>query len=502
MSAFTHLPLGQSIPASPHAVSCSLPTLHDVRGYEEKNPETMRALTSGYPRFVVHPFARQLAAHFTAADPALAGRTLWLTSSGRMARGLSRHLETAAAAPRLFSHEGLTGVSHPTSPATAARAKTYLQNIGGFLSSREAEDHLVRLGLRAAPFAEATFAGDATAEIRRVLRRALPACGDDDLLLATCGMNAVFAGFRAAADLQAARGRTVWLQLGWLYLDTIAILKKFTNAPVDYVYVRDALDQAGLERIFARYSDRIAGAVAELPTNPLIQTPDVPGLAALCRRHGAHLILDPSTVSVFDVDALTHADLVVSSLTKYTASEGDLVAGLVAINPAGPDATELRRRAAAELEPVYGRDLRRLACEIGETESVLARIHANTARVAAFLATHPKVRDVFWALHPASRANYLRIARAPDATGGMISFTLRSPMEPFYDRLQLPKGPSFGMKTTLICPYMHLAHYDLVTTPAGLAELSASNLDPDLMRLCCGTEPAEDIIAVLAEALG
>ena len=458
MSAFTHLPLGQSIPASPHAVSCSLPTLHDVRGYEEKNPETMRALTSGYPRFVVHPFARQLAAHFTAGDPALAGRTLWLASSGRMARGLSRHLETAADAPRL--------------------------------------------GLRAAPFAEATFAGDATAEIRRVLRRALPACGDDDLLLATCGMNAVFAGFRAAADLQAARGRTVWLQLGWLYLDTIAILKKFTNAPVDYVYVRDALDQAGLERIFARYGDRIAGVVAELPTNPLIQTPDAPGLAALCRRHGAHLILDPSTVSVFDVDALTHADLVVSSLAKYTASEGDLVAGLVAINPAGPDATELRRRAAAELEPVYGRDLRRLACEIGETESVLARIHANTARVAAFLATHPKVRDVFWALHPASRANYLRIARAPDATGGMISFTLRSPMEPFYDRLQLPKGPSFGMKTTLICPYMYLAHYDLVTTPAGLAELSASNLDPDLMRLCCGTEPAEDIIAVLAEALG
>ena len=109
---------------------------------------------------------------------------------------------------------------------------------------------------------------------------------------------------------------------------------------------------------------------------------------------------------------------------------------------------------------------------------------------------------MFWALHPASRANYLRIARAPDATGGMISFTLRRPMEPFYDRLQLPKGPSFGMKTTLICPYMYLAHYDLVTTPAGLAELSASNLDPDLMRLCCGTEPAEDIIAVLAEALG
>jgi cystathionine gamma-synthase len=58
------------------------------------------------------------------------------------------------------------------------------------------------------------------------------------------------------------------------------------------------------------------------------------------------------------------------------------------------------------------------------------------------------------------------------------------------------------MKTTLICPFLYLAHYDLVTTEAGRAELAASGIDPDLLRLCVGTEPAEDIIAVLAEALG
>ncbi|MEY4940186.1 MAG: Cystathionine gamma-synthase [Verrucomicrobiota bacterium] len=500
MSVFTSLPLGQRIPETSHAVSCSLPTLRDVRGYEEKNPATMRALTSGYPRFVVHPFTRELVAHFTATDAALYGRSLWLASSGSMARALIAHLEKGGFSPRGFRDRGLHGVSHPHSAEGFARAKTFLQNIGGFLSSREAEDHLVRLGLRASPVAEPTFAGDAPAEIRRVLRRALPACADADLLPANSGMNAVYAAFRAAADLQAARGRTVWIQLGWLYLDTIAILKTFTSSPADYVYVRDPLDWEGIERIFSRHGSRIAGVFAELPTNPLIQTPDVPALAALCRRHGARLLVDPSIVSVFNLDVLPHADVLVSSLTKYTASEGDVLAGLIAINPAGPDSAELRRRASAALEPVYPRDLARLAHEIGETESVLARIHANTARVAAFLETHPKVRDVYWALHPASRENYLRLARAPDAVGGMISFTLREPMEPFYDRLRLPKGPSFGMKTTLICPYMYLAHYDLVTTPAGIAELSASHLDPDLLRLCCGVEPVEEIIGALAEA--
>ena len=484
--------------------------MRDVCGYEEKDPAVVGKLTSGYPRFVVHPFAKQLAAHFVATTPGLCagpeqgrrGRTLWLTSSERMARTLAEMLGISSDARR-FARDGLHGVSHPESADVFVRAKVFLQNIGGFISSREAEDGLVRAGFVATPYAEEIFPGDAAAEVRGRLRRALPGTTDADLLLAPCGMNAIWAAFRAAAELQAARGRTVWLQLGWLYLDTIAILKKFTAAPADYVYVRDVLDLAGLERIFAKHGSRVAGVVAELPTNPLIQTPDLPALAALCRRHGARLLLDPSVVSLFNVDVLPHADVVVSSLTKYTASEGDLTAGVAAVNPAGPDAAELRRRIAAEIEPVYPRDLARLAWQIGRTESVLARIQANTAHVVAFLESHAAVGEVYWALSPASRANYLRLARGPGATGGMITFTLKKigGLAPFYDRLRLPKGPSFGMTTTLICPFMYLAHYDLVTTPAGLAELAASKLDPDLLRLCVGTEPAEEIIATLAEAL-
>ena len=501
MSVFSHLPLGQRIPASPHAVSCSLPTMRDVRGYEEKDPHTLRQLTSGYPRFVVHPFTRQLANHLSATTPALAGRTLWLTSSARMAQTLADTLRSVAPEVAVFSIDGVSGVAHLPAAEVFTRAKTFLQNIGGFISSREAESRLVQRGLLEAPFAEATFAGDAAAEVRRVLRCPLPGTTDEDLVLAPSGMNAIYAAFRASAELQAARGRTVWLQLGWLYLDTIAILRKYTTTPADYVYVRDPLDREGIERIFTRHGSRIAGVFAELPTNPLIQTPDVAALASLCRGHGAHLLIDPSVVSFFNVDVLPYADAIVSSLTKYTASEGDLTAGAVAINPRGRDAAELRDRTAAGVEPVHARDLARLAAQIGETGSVLTRIHANTAKTAAFLQSHPKVRDVFWALHPASRGNYERLARSPDATGGVISFTLRGPMEPFYDKLRLPKGPSFGMKTTLICPFMYLAHYDLVTTPAGVAELAASKLDPDILRLCCGIEPAEEIIGALAEAL-
>jgi len=502
MSAFVHLPLGTPIPNHPHAVSCSLPTMAAVRGYEEKDPAVTSRLATGYPRFVVHPFARRLAAH-VASRPEFAGRMLWLVSSARMARDLASHLRPlpgAAASP--FEEDGLHGVSHAGSPETAARAKLYLQHLGGFISSREAEDRLAALGLVPSVQPEELYRGDAAAEIRRHLRRTFPAVTDADLLLANSGMNAIYAAFRAVSDVQAERGRTVWVQLGWLYLDTIAVLKKFTSSPGDYVYAPDVMDAGALERLFAERGARIAGVVAEVPTNPLIQTADVAALVGLCRRHGAKLILDPSVASASSVYCLPHADLVTASLTKYTGSEGDVIAGVVAVNPAAADAGELRRRTAAALEPVYARDLARLAVQIGGTDAVLARIEETTPRVAAFLSSHPRVRDVFWALQPASRANFLRIARTPGSVGGMISFTLKTPMEPVYDRLRLPKGPSFGMKTTIICPFMYLAHYDLVTTAAGRAELAASGLDPDLLRLCVGTEPAEEIIGALAEALG
>ena len=466
---------------------------------EEKDPAVTRHLTSGYPRFVVHPFARQLAA-LLVQKHALTGQTLWLASSARMADELAAYLGKTSGASRIRDG-AIHGVAHPESPEAYARAKTFLQNIGGFLSSREAEDELVRRGALAAPHPEETFAGDATTEIRHHLRRAMPAAGDADLLLAPSGMNAIYASFRAIADLQAARGRTVWVQLGWLYLDTIAILKKFTATPADYVHVSDVFNEEALEKLFAEHGPRLAGVVAEVPTNPLIQTPNVATLAALCRRHGARLVLDPSVVSVFNLDLLAHADVVTASLTKYTASGGDLTAGLAAINPAGPDAAELRTRIAATIEPVYRRDLARLARQIGRTAEVLARIHENLPLVVSFLVKQPAVREVFWTLHPDSRNNYLHLTTKRGANGGMISFSLRTPLEKFYDRLRLPKGPSFGMTTTLICPFMYLAHYDLVTTPAGRAELAASGIDPDLLRLCVGTEPVEDIIAALTEAL-
>lgn len=502
MSVFSPIPLGQRIPGSPHSVACSLPTMADVIGYEEGRPETTRHIASGYPRFVVHTHAKRLCEHL-ARRPELAGRSLWLVSSPKMALALADHLGRGApahAAP--FTVDGISGVAHADIPALNSRGKVFLQNIGGFLSSRAAEDQLVRLGVLPAAAQEQLFAGDATAEIKRVLRDVFPV-DNADLLLAPSGMNALYAAFRAISTVQARAGRTIWVQLGWLYLDSIALLKKFTPDPArDYLRHGDVADLAGLEKVFAAHGERIAGLIIEAPTNPLIQTADIAAVSALAHRYGAKVILDPAVSSPFNVDLLPHADIVATSLTKYTAHEGDVIAGAAIVQPTRTGAAELRSLVASHLEPLHGRDLARLAAQIAATPDIVARINANTLKVAGFLETHPSVQQVWWAFQPATKANYLRIARTPASPGCMISFTLKGPLARFYDAVRLPKGPSFGMKTTLISPFIYLAHYDLVTTEAGRAELAAHGLSPDLLRLCIGTEPADDIIAALREALG
>ncbi|MFT3783105.1 MAG: PLP-dependent transferase [Nibricoccus sp.] len=118
-----------------------------------------------------------------------------------------------------------------------------------------------------------------------------------------------------------------------------------------------------------------------------------------------------------------------------------------------------------------------------------------------FLRQHPRVKNLRWSGHPDSKANFQKIARRSDAFASMISFTVDGPLAGFYDRLRLPKGASFGMKTTLVCPFIFLAHYDLVTSDAGVLTLRECGLEPELVRLSLGCEPAEDIIDSLAEAL-
>jgi cystathionine gamma-synthase len=471
--------------------------MRDVIGYETGNPAILNHVCSGYPRFVVHDLIRQVA-DLWSRRLNLGSDIVWLTASRKAAEELKDYLDPVES--RVLEHEGIWGVAHAEDPETAKSARQFLQHTGGFLSSRQAEDQLVRAGLLE-PEPEESISNNPLGLIRDTLGSDFDFAQSDSIILTNSGMNAIYRAFQAASDFQRSRGRTIWIQLGWLYLDTMAVIEKLGNGPENRRVILSVEDLETLRSVIAECGDQLAGLVTEAPSNPLIQTPDLETVADLVRSAGGLMIVDPSVASAYNVDVLPHADLVVTSLTKYAAWEGDVIAGAILVSDDCPQAGRLRAELARDTDPPYNRDSARLAFQVDRGPEVTRKIDRQTREVATFLEHHPKVTRVFWAEAEDQLASFQKLLRPGGGPGALISIDLAVPLESFYDRVALPKGPSFGITTSLLCPFLYLAHYDLVSTNQGRDHLKSNNLNPELVRLSIGTEPIDAILTSLDEAL-
>lgn len=498
MDSLRHFPLGDPITGSPHSVCASLPTLGDILAYEEGDPRVRNALRAGYPRFIEHPYIRRLREEFQ-RQLGLQGEVLSLAATEQAARELAVFAELPET--RVVNAGGFWGLRLPEGDsALRLRAKQYLQHTGNGLSSREAEAQLVEWKLLDRAHPEVRASGDADTFIRRTLHSIYGTARPEDIWLARGGMNAFYAAFRALQALQAPRGRTRWVRLGWLYVDTWAILEKFTGGALDVF--DEVQDLNALSAYLESQGNIVAGIVTETPTNPLVQTTDLPRLRELADRHGIPLILDPSIASPHNAQVFPYADIHINSLTKYAAPEADVMLGAVALNRRCSQFEDLRAALPQWLARPHPADTARLASQIVHYDATVQRINASTERVAAFLESHPQVDRVWWARQAASRPHYDRLARhASSGPGCMVTFTVRRPLAEFYDRVRMVKGPSFGAAFSILCPFLYLAHYDLVRSEAGRQHLQAAGLPPELLRLSVGFEDPETLIAVLNEAL-
>jgi cystathionine gamma-synthase len=310
-------------------------------------------------------------------------------------------------------------------------------------------------------------------------------------------MNAAYAAISAVNELQSPLGKDVWIQLGWLYVDSAKILEKTKN--ISRVFVKEIQDLEAVEKILRE--GRVAGIFAEAPNNPQLETPDIPKLRQLCDQYGAKLILDPSAVSLVTLDLLPYADILCTSLTKYAASEGDVMAGLLAVNETRADAAVLIKSASKFVEPLYVLDAEVLARQIIKQGDVLKKMSHSAEIIAQRLANHPAVTRVRTAETVSTFKNYQKLKRPGVGPGALITIELKNEMRGVYDKLQCVKGPSFGLEFTLVSPYLWLAHFDEVTTELGRKEIKTAGLDPDLLRISIGLEPVEEIWSMLESAL-
>ena len=496
MNSFRHFSLGEPISESPHAVASSLPTLADVCGYEENDPRVLSAVKVGYPRFVQNPYVRQLTDLFL-EQKALDGRFGVLVAHLNAAQDLLKYVGSKAVAVEL--NEGLQMVHCDAKDAASIRKiRTYLQHVGCGISSRQAEALLVRLGHVSSAYEETLFEGEAFEEVSGRLA-SLYGCSKQDVWVCASGMNSFYTGFRAVQTVQRNRERTCWVQLGWLYLDSGCVLKTFLEDGETLEHCYDIMNTDAVVDKLSRLGNKLAGVVVECPTNPLVQVCDLRCISEAVHAAGGLLIIDPTVASIYNMDVLPYADVLVNSLTKYAAYEGDIMIGSLALNNQSAHYEALKMMLSKFHIPPYAGCLKRLAQEMQNAAEKVSVMNANAAKLSQFLKAHPSVSAVYYA---ADSPHHAKFARSDRSGGAMISIELVGSMQEFYDRIAVMKGPSFGTQTTLLSPFMYLAHYDLVTQEKGRSFLKEVGLSPELIRISVGIEPYEEIEAAFTEALG
>ncbi len=497
-SGLRHFPLGEQVPASEHAVCVSLPTMTDVVGYETNDPKVINKIPAGYPRFVTHRLISRLINELL-LEKGYQNRTGFALASRRAVDDFREFLT-----PHEIEFEERNGfvLAHAKeSPELQKAGKAFLQHTGFSISSRQAEDILVARGVARVQQEEMVEEENASIIARRQIADAMgEEISPENILLATSGANAFHALFRGTRELLADQGRTIWIQLGWLYVDTIKVLSNFSGERVESIAIHNLSDLSELRKLFSDRGSEIAAVVTEVPTNPLFHTCDLDEVRNLCRANGAMLVADPTMASPRNVKVADHADVIVNSLTKYAANEGDVMLGCLAF-PKGSTFQDgwidgVRRYIA----PPYARDLARLAFEMRHYPNLVERTNKNVMALATFLESHSAVKKVHWSYAEPFGANYRNLA-GDGKPGCALAFELNGAIEPFYDKIRILKSPSFGTKFSLLCPYVQLAHYDLTQNNQGRNILASAGLSPDLIRVSVGEEQAQEIISVFSEAL-
>jgi cystathionine gamma-synthase len=471
----------------------------DVIGYEEKDPQVLNAFTAGYPRFFRNPLISRLSELWEQEGCMLAEDPLLPTEAAALdlCAFLGQDEDSIAPISNLWT------VRLREDPDLQRESRAFLQHTGCGISSREAEDALERYHVIRG-FSEERLHDCPHANrnrIRAQLHQIYGTASEQDIHIFRSGMNAFYAGFRALQAIQLEKGRDLWIQLGWLYVDTSRILERFALPEATPLQVYSVLDLVELRDLLSAEGHRVAGIVTEVPTNPLVQTPDIEALRDLADKYKAALILDPTLVSPHNVNVLGYSDVHINSLTKYAASEADVMMGALALNANSRFYDDLIPLVDAFGTVPSSGDLARMALQIQHYPETIKVVNAATLEVAAFLESHPAVESVHWARSQPAGFNYNWLQHLEAGPGGIISFTVRKPLADFYDRSNLVKSPSFGARFTMMCPFMYLAHYDLVKSSEGRAFLKSKGVDPDLIRLSVGLEPVEAIIEELDRTL-
>jgi cystathionine beta-lyase/cystathionine gamma-synthase len=267
------------------------------------------------------------------------------------------------------------------------------------------------------------------------------------------------------------------------------------------------LQHFGLEFTFVdtRDAQRVADAVKpntkailiETPTNPLIRLTDLSAVGEIAKKSGATFIVDNTFATPFFQRPLDHgADVVYHSTTKYLNGHSDMIGG-IAITRSDEIAEKLQfiQNAAGAVPGPFDSWL-----ALRGTKTLhlrMPRHDANGRRIAAWLAENVGEEKV---IYPGleSHPQHELAKKQMKGFGGMISVELGTK-----ERANevLKKFRVFSLAESLGGVESLISHPASMThASVPMERRAALGITEGLVRLSCGVEDIEDLLADVEQA--
>jgi cystathionine gamma-lyase len=260
----------------------------------------------------------------------------------------------------------------------------------------------------------------------------------------------------------------------------------------------DMSDIANIERALRPETKMIW---VETPTNPLLKLADLSAIAILAKKRGALAVADNTFASPYVQRPLEHGfDIVVHSTTKYLNGHSDVVSGCAVVGE-NPELAERLRFLQNAVGAIAGPFDSFLALRGLKTLALRLERHcANALKIARWL--EARKNDVARVIYPGleSHPQHALAKKQMAAFGGIVTVILKRDLagtKRFLERCRLfTLAESLGGVESLI-------EHPAIMTHASVPpeKRDALGISDSLVRLSCGVEDADDLIADLEQAL-
>ncbi len=264
--------------------------------------------------------------------------------------------------------------------------------------------------------------------------------------------------------------------------------------------VTHQVEACNYEAMEAAINNNTRMLISESPTNPHLSCVDLDRFAELGRKHHIDTLIDATLATPYNLRPIDHGiNFVLHSATKYLGGHNDLLAGVIIA----------KDRDA--MQPI--RNLRGIMGGVNSSHNVyllqrglktfplrMQRHNENGQAVAEFLESHPRVEKVY---HPglSSHAYHEIAQRTMRGYGGVVTFMVKDAdwraTADVVDSMRIPRiAPSLGGVESLIEQPMVMSYFE-----ATREQRRDWGIYDNMIRISCGIEDSDDLIADLKQAL-